>query len=656
MAPNLSPDSIERVSVYPPLGLARVGNAPGEDAWFFASEVRGATPTSAEAMPWRDSQGRILRQAVRFRVYAHLDTGDVVEVVDGDGVEIEWRVTVANLKAGWYEFSEAMDLPPQFVSSVDRRNAMVTTGREQLDITPATCSITGRDLSGPDFVMDDGSFFGTPVYLGELRTDEAGRLIFLGGRGQSAPRAPGTRPTTFANNDDWHDDVCDGPVRATVRIGGTEIEAEPGYIAVAPPNYAPGLFGVVTMEDTVREAWYDAGWIDRPTTTSFTEHLWPIFDRMSQMAWINHGLFVALGTGSPLDARAPAVIARLRDPGDAATAWRQRVFDLFLAPDASEFQPDRLPQVFGDGYFETRETHAIERLAVTRTLYEHLQRWRQGDFIDDWPGAPPEPPAFEDLEPAAQVRQLESAALYEALGGPFHPGIELTWNLRDIRQWRAPYRLAVLDGDEAARQDFGDRLTRAECLDDHGPLHGVAPGALTRWLGVPWQTDEASCNSDADYAPSLYLSMPSFWGARVPEQVLSTEGWSRVVDASAAEAQRWKHFHYREDWLRDIRGRNYLERITSMVSRWWQLGIVTPRHAVDVPEAMPAFAHVETGRPSTVAGTNAKLSLTATIERLDAPQDGPGAGLESDASAERAAPHPAKTYRPPRKRYRRGEV
>ena len=51
-------------------------------------------------------------------------------------------------------------------------------------------------------------------------------------------------PLTFANNTGWHDDLCDGPVRARVTFDGhAPIEAEPGYVTVTPPNYAPGLFG-----------------------------------------------------------------------------------------------------------------------------------------------------------------------------------------------------------------------------------------------------------------------------------------------------------------------------------------------------------------------------------------------------------------------------
>ena len=83
-------------------------------------------------------------------------------------------------------------------------------------------------------------------------------------------------------------------------------------------------------------------------------------------------------------------------------------------------------------------------------MYEHLERWEMGQFQDDWPGFIPEPPEFDRLSQAEQVAHLERAPLYECLGGPFHPGIEITWPLRDRRQWRRSYRLAITAGQTPA--------------------------------------------------------------------------------------------------------------------------------------------------------------------------------------------------------------
>lgn len=641
--PTVKASDIRRVAVYPPLGIARVGNASDDDAFVLAAETIGGQPESTGG--FRDSSGRIKRQAVRFRIYAELLDGSVVELHEDVGATIEWRVEIANLKAGWYAFGQAMDLPQGLSKATPMRNGSIGN-RTALDICPTRRTISGR--SSPGVVFSDGTFLGKAVTLGELRTDEVGRLIFLGGMGSSSSN-DGSPPTTFANNDKWHDDVADGPVRARVVVDGAPFEADAGYVVVAPPNFAPGLFGVVTMDDVVRDLFFREGMLPAPTDTSFTRDIWPIFDRMSGLGWVNHGLFVAHGVGSPLHARTPEVIARLQDGSPAAEAWRSAVLGLFLGPDLiGPADHTKLPQVFGDAYGEGDGFEwKLERLAVTPTMHRHLQRWRDGDFVADWPGAVPTPPSFASLSPALQIEHLTRAAFHECLGGPFHPGIELTWIMRRRSLWRAPYRLNLLPEGTKTPQDFGPQLTPAVCLAQGGPLNAAGPGALTRWLGIPWQTDEASCNSEAEYAPSLYLSMPTFWGARVPDQVLSEEAWSRVTATNTSDMQRWKHFFHREDWLRDIRGRRYEERIANMVEDWWHLGVVTPRSAGPIAQALgvPTEVHVESGRHPSASGSNEKLKLIARLEDLTMP-----------VSHDDGAPPPSGPLRPPRRSYRRGEV
>ena len=625
----IEPASIEALRVYPPLGIARVGNAMEADAYVIGPEVIGGPSTLPDGTPaslvdhFRTGSGDIKRQAARFRVYAHLKDGSVVEVTAASA-RIEWRVAVANLKAGWYDFNQAMDLPRGLSSSAQQRNRKPSPprGRAALDIVPKPRAIEGRDAAAVAF--DDGSFWdnNNKVYLGELRTDAEGRLLFLGGRGASAPFKRGMKPTTFANNSGWHDDTSDGPVRATVTFPGAEpIEAEAGYVVVTPPNYAPGVSGLVTMDDTVREAFQRQGWIATPKTTSFTSDIWPIFDRLSGLQWVNHGLFMVHGYGSPLDAREPATIDRLRDSSTGNLDWRRRVFELFRDPTAGAgLDEPRMPQVYGDAYGEGPESpkDALTLLAVTPTQYAHLQRWLAGNVSDDWPGAPPVPPDFNAMTSAEQVTQLERAALSDCLGGPFHPGIELTWVMRLPRVWKRAYRLNVLATDQPARQNFGPTLTPAVCIGPKGPYDGVAAGALTRFMGVPWQTDEASCNSSADYTPWTFLSMPTYWGARVPDQVFAGANYDRAaaLDPKHSLVQAHKHFMLRVDWLRDVRETGYEERIAKMVEDWWALGMVLP--VPDPPAHLPPDTRVEQGRRED-RRRDAKRDLVRAVETLTAP-------------------------------------
>lgn len=652
----LTASVIRRLAVFPPLGIARVGNAIGDDDYVFGPEVVGGPytlPQGGEARfetDFRSADGAIKRQAARFRLYAELTNGDVRELTLADGVEIRWMVRLANLKAGWYDFLQAMDLPDGLAKPPPRRNASITgAARADLDILPTARVISGADIQGPAYWFDDGAFKGTSVYLGELRTDAAGRLLALGGRGTSASIPP-KAPTTFANNADWHDDVADGPVHASLVFSdGSIIEAEPGYVATTPPNFAPGVQGLVTMDDAVRQTFMAEGWLPEPATTSFTADIWPIFERLTELQWVNHGHFMLNGDSSPLDARSPTVLARLRDTSVLGEAWRQTAFTLFR-PLGADLHADtgQLPQIFGDGFGEVDNGDAIAGLCVTATMYDHLARWAAGDFADDWPAGGPTIPAFDTLTAAEQCLELERAPLHDCLGGPFHPGIELTWTMRLVGVWARPYRLKILVGDAPARQDWGDTLAIATCLGAGGPYDGVAAGALTRFMGVPWQTDGASCNSDGDYHPSYYLSMPTFWGPRVPDQVLAHEDYERMAALDAPEsAQIDKHFAYRSDWLRDVRKTGYLKRIATMVTEWHDLGMVLP--VANSPAHLPAGLRVEQGRADAYTAGDVRPSLTAAVEALFDPTP------VHRPVVKRLAMGAAQPERP-RRSYRQGEI
>ncbi|GAA6179571.1 LodA/GoxA family CTQ-dependent oxidase [Shimia sp. NS0008-38b] len=633
-------EDIQSLSIHPALGIARIGNAP--DDWFAAAEVRG--DVADDPGGFRDNNGRIKRQVPRFRVYATLKSGEVREITAADG-KLTWRVDVANLKAGWYQFEFAMDLDPSYVQKPSQRNAAITgAARESLNIRPSSRQISGPNEQGPQYHFDDGAFFGKTVRLGELRTDEAGRLLFFGGSGVSEHRVPGTPPTTFANNDGWHDDICDGPVRASFEIDGQRFEATPAHVVVAPPNYGPGLFGVVTMDDVVRDLYYRLEWWPHPTSTSFTRDVWPIFDRMTAHQWVNDGILLLSGQGSPLDARDPKTIARMSDASTTEAGFREAVLALFR-PQPPEDQAAGLPSFYGDTFGDSVDA-ALEYLQVTETQYDHLKRWAAGQFDSDWIDFP-ELPDFDELTPTQQVEELDRAGLHECLGGPFHPGIEITWPFRLASMWEAPYRLRTLPEGDDVQQDYGPTLTRETALSKDGPHGASGPGSLTRWLGVPWQTDEASCNSAALYTPSLYLSSPSFWGARVPNLVLSAEAFEIATLPDQPTLQRQRHFSNRRLWLRDIQGRGYLERINNMVSLWWQLGMVeakSPPPGIDLPD--PCF--VETGRWPLFSQGDFTLSLVRDVTALYGKATlGDTAGLTPTDTPE---------TEPTFKRFNRGEV
>lgn len=105
--------------------------------------------------------------------------------------------------------------------------------------------------------------------LGELRTDDRGRLRVYGGQGKSASY-DGKPPTTFANNDGWYDDTSDGPVCASLRLQGRQIEVAPAWVVVAPPNYGPQQKSVRTMYALMTDLAIQAGQLPAPPGPLFS--------------------------------------------------------------------------------------------------------------------------------------------------------------------------------------------------------------------------------------------------------------------------------------------------------------------------------------------------------------------------------------------------
>src|SRR3954447_25336928 len=152
--------TIVRCVISPGLGIARVGNSPAE--YYIGPEAPGQLPQAPGG--FKDSAGRIKRQAARFRVYGLDKSGKVVAEVTPDIGEIRWRVHLANRKAAWYQFLNAMDLGAKYAKTAGRRNSALTGSKRQgLVIDPGPRSITGPKTVGKKYHFDTGKFMGEPV-------------------------------------------------------------------------------------------------------------------------------------------------------------------------------------------------------------------------------------------------------------------------------------------------------------------------------------------------------------------------------------------------------------------------------------------------------------------------------------------------------------
>ncbi|WP_437760823.1 LodA/GoxA family CTQ-dependent oxidase [Sorangium sp. So ce1389] len=521
--------------IYPGLGIARVGNSPS--AFFIGPENPGALAEVPGG--YKDAQGRVKRQAARFRIYAYDARGRALGELTADHARITWRVELANKKASFTRFTGKYDDPMKGERNPDVKGE----DRAGLEIRPGPREITGKSERGAAYRFDSGTFrypLGGGKYetrdvpLGELQTDAAGRLLVLGGFGKSASALPdnpvgnpktGTKeqPNNYANNVGWYDDISDGPVSATVVADNRLIEVRGNaHVLVAPPDFAPDISNIVTLHDVAREVWSPAP----PAEVTFHGDVLPILRRIAELRWVNANALRGHGPGRGGDFLDPEVEKQLASPGEESVALRQEIFRRIRNPAAVPFHPNNLPvsALRGPGdiaFFApapveaapawTRVDTPLARdqayarympiqagddgdpeqgepatwMTALPSQYEILRRWAEGDFT---PGDRRAPRARLESYPVdEQPEALDRAALERCVGAPFYPGIEMTYIAADRRSWAERFRLS--------------------------PAFG--PGDVTKHMALPWQADFYECNTH-------------WWPAQRPDDVVTQAEFDRV--------------------------------------------------------------------------------------------------------------------------------
>ncbi|OXG07847.1 hypothetical protein B0A64_07615 [Flavobacterium araucananum] len=641
-------ETIDRYVIYPAIGISRVGNS---DEWYYAPELPGqvADPRvpqnlegTKEDIKYKDPKGAIKKQAARFRVFGLDADGKVVDEINSDSscegvdVEVEWSVHIANRKGAWYEFTNPMDLnfnsqkqgnTKELALSVTHKNKAyggVPYGlhpkREQLVIDSGNVFIAGRNAKSEP--LDKGKFMGKKVCLGELQTDNKGRLIVLGGSGLAKSITPNNPLSHFANNNGWYDDTSDGPVRAKIIIkkNGSlqEFDAEPAFVAVVPPNYGQGLYGTITMYDIVKDLYTQRkeGGIEPKEKPSFEEDIWPIFKSLTDSKWVSEGLYMLFGEGSASNFTDPSVYKRLASNDERDKTFKKNIFNWFRNPETDKFEPTQIPSNYGDALRDFSD-EPNENLWITRTQYSYLKKWADGNFVisnfdltkTNFPlGSIAKNDPLENQKLEDQPYLLTKAALQECLGGPFRPGIELSWPFRVDQMWKpampgeqAAFRLNVVDKDNENNSnfisdDYGSVLSPDKAMAKYGPVHYSGPGTLTRWMGVPWQADAASCLGGLD--PSNYLPVPALWAPRAPQHVISEESYKGMNTVGNSIFQKTKQFNYRQYWLRDLDNSDALKRLIDMTNEWSDLGIVSAKElqSTNLDTQIPEVIWVEQQR------------------------------------------------------------
>jgi Mg-chelatase subunit ChlD len=420
--------AITSVKIHPAIGVARVGNSP--DEWFVGPEVPGIAPTPPGG--FKDAACRVKRQGARFRVFGYDAAGNVEQELTAADATIEWRVHLVNRKAAAADFNGAGPPPSSL-----RNPAVTGADRNGLVIDPGQLTLSGPDQRE---LFDAGTFklpsiAAEPVPLGEVRTDDAGRLIVLGGFGRSASPS-GVALNSLFNNHSWFDDTSDGPVSATVTLSdGTVLQALGAWVIVAPPKFAPPIESVVTLWDRLRDAFVNSGALPIPTNPSYTNDVYPILHRATTTAAVRSSASGRHQWSHPVT-----------DP-----STRSSIFGRLTSPTStSQDMPDILQE---PGQSDGR---------LTNTQHKVMELWANGTFVNDWSGVPSPTPA---VSPAG----LDRAALEACVGAAFFPGIEAGGYLLDTTRYIAPFRL------------------------DHAQVN---PGDVTARMALPWQTDFNACATD----------------------------------------------------------------------------------------------------------------------------------------------------------------
>jgi hypothetical protein len=567
--------------IFPPIAVARVGDAP--EQFYLGPETYRGLPINPDGRAFtdgdfRDVNQRLCRQAARFKIYRETPAGHEEVTLATPGVaHIEWTVHVANKKASWYEFQTnsgeqgyASNHPLRNAKVADRHSLVIDAGPRSISGANATPQHFSRDTVPAGYV---GANFPPPGLLpgansidtlGELRTDEQGRLLFLGGLGISGSSEKVAMLPQYANNDGWWDDTSDGPVQAVVVLSdGQRMEAGTAWVTVAPPAYAPQIANLVTLWDTIfdtavrnghhpeicTEGFWRAG--PQGYRPNFTTEVAPLLERAMLYPW------VAAIPPKPhsFDLERLGRVPLTSSPHDDENRGLRHLILGVLRPPNAENQivggtgRTMMPYLAGDNALQL-DTFSSKYLRLSDTQYFFLQQWAEGWFVN-------EP---DRTEPTLA---LTRAVLDNCVGGAFSPGIEMTWISRDpaIYQAADPMRInADIPAQGPLRLSFDPAR--------------MQPGDVSRYMALPWQADFNECSSQPLDGRVLW-----WWPAQRPEYVYLDPTPPSGLMAMRAEPVPTLHTGGQVPWIGsdfDQNGPDYISFADNvqMVQHWAGLGFV----------------------------------------------------------------------------------
>jgi len=344
------------------------------------------------------------------------------------------------------------------------------------------------------------------------------------------------------------------------------------------------------MWDLMRDVAVQSGMLAKPKRPSFSKDILPIFERMTNLQWVNAGFAAAFGWGGQFDYTTAEWVKKLNNPSSANFEMRRTISNNFRRYDVSGAEAPQLwPWMYGDAVAIPTNGSVRQHSTLSDLQLGFLDQWVKGDFDADFidtTGCPhvPEPITIDKLPVAEQPEMLTKAAMDFCLADAFHPGCEMTWPMRSSGMYSAPFRLKhVSETTKADHNYYGSTMNEDVLTMSAGPLlGGQVAGSVTRWMAVPWQTDTASCRDGYTTAYDPYL--PTFWPARVPNNILSMERYQEAIDPDLKEETRKEAFAYRYFWLDNLpmdgEAPTQTNQINKMVKYFDKLAVVQAKPGV----------------------------------------------------------------------------
>lgn len=601
----------------------------------------------------RDASGALKRQAARFKIYAYpAQTSETYPMgvegteihigsqIDGKTVSnIVWTVHLANKKSNWYIIPEDLgidnykngetpalrnDVAP-FSSDINDptrlRQLIIDPGPRTVQgasaapvafdqTTPSSSWVDGKGVvQWPNYPKSfPGDFFpnmdcpnGPIDTLGELQTDQYGRLIVTGGYGRACGMIdPNTNKPYELNsdidNDGWFDDGSDGPVYAVLQFSdGTTQEVQGhAWVTATDPAYAPQTLNTVSLWDDIYDIWvrhmalqpslFANGKFQTSYQPSFSDELFPIFRAAAMQMW-NTNLSI---TGTT----AHGAVDEIQPDTDPATTLLGGLGFIRDPNDASQLQNSRMmPLSLGDA--------GQSFLTLRKTQYFFLQQWDQKQYSQT------------GTVTLNAGEYLDKTMLVNCLGGRFSPGIDLTFIVRDpalyVQNWQTsgtgPFRIQPkpLDYSQAvAGQAFltagytpniqNNPLGDQQPIDTNPGSPGLEPGDASKFMALPWHTDYNSCAThQPDPLPPFNNTLYWSWPAQRPVAVYVAKDLSGSNSQLPAQRFSVRGEGTATNPFDPAQVGRYQQRI-DMVDNWHKIGVVIQGNAIDASDGGPFSA------------------------------------------------------------------